>query len=69
VARDPSRMEMTVDYDLPVRLRDGILTYADVYRPRGRGRHPVLLTRTPYDKSGANGFPTPLTASGTATRS
>jgi putative CocE/NonD family hydrolase len=51
---------MTVDYDVPVRLRDGVVTYADVYRPGGRGRYPVLLTRTPYDKSGANGFPTPL---------
>src|SRR5208283_2364410 len=51
---------MMVDYDVPIRLRDGIITYADIYRPRGAGRHPVLLTRTPYDKGGANGFPTPL---------
>ena len=53
-------MEMTVDYDVPIRLRDGVLTFADVYRPRGGGRYPVLLTRTPYDKTGANGYPTPL---------
>jgi uncharacterized protein len=55
-----SKMEMTVDYDVPIRLRDGVLTFADIYRPTARGRYPVLLTRTPYDKSGANGYPAPL---------
>jgi putative CocE/NonD family hydrolase len=36
------------------------MLYADVYRPSGNGPVPVLLTRTPYDKSAlsglANGF-------------
>ena len=37
--------------DLPIRLRDGITTYADVFRPDGAGRFPALLQRTPCDKT------------------
>ncbi|MBI4306251.1 MAG: CocE/NonD family hydrolase [Chloroflexi bacterium] len=33
-------------------MRDGVDLYADVYLPDGNGRHPALLCRTPYDKSG-----------------
>ena len=33
-------------------MRDGVTLIADVYRPEGDGRHPVLLTRTPYDRHG-----------------
>ena len=36
---------------LPVAMRDGVTLYADVYRPDGDGPWPVLLQRTPYDKS------------------
>ena len=36
---------------LPVGMRDGVTLYADVYRPDGDGPWPVLLQRTPYDKS------------------
>lgn len=36
--------------DVACRLRDGTLLRADVYRPSGPGRFPVLLCRTPYDK-------------------
>ena len=32
--------------------RDGVVLRADVYRPDGPGRHPVLLSRLPYDKAG-----------------
>ena len=41
------------DQDVEILLRDGTKTYADVYRPSKLGRYPVLLTRTPYDKSSA----------------
>ena len=37
--------------DLPMRTRDGVTLYADVYRPDTSGRFPVLVMRTPYDKS------------------
>ena len=41
------------DKDVEILLRDGTKTYADVYRPSKLGKYPVLLTRTPYDKSSA----------------
>ena len=37
--------------DVPMRTRDGTKLYADVYRPDAPGRFPVLVMRTPYDKS------------------
>ncbi len=39
--------------DVPARMRDGVILYADVYRPEGKGPFPVLLMRTPYDKTQA----------------
>ncbi len=35
-----------------VKMRDGILLYADIYRPVDKSRHTVLLVRTPYGKTG-----------------
>ncbi|MCI0390514.1 MAG: CocE/NonD family hydrolase [Acidobacteria bacterium] len=32
----------------PVRMRDGVKLYADVYLPRAEGRYPTLVVRTPY---------------------
>jgi putative CocE/NonD family hydrolase len=40
-----------IERDVPMAARDGVTLRADVYRPDGRGRHPVLLSRLPYDKS------------------
>jgi putative CocE/NonD family hydrolase len=40
-----------IDRDVPMTTRDGVMLRADVYRPEGRGRFPVLLSRLPYDKS------------------
>ena len=37
--------------DQPLMLRDGTITYADVFRPDRPGRLPALLQRTPYSKS------------------
>ena len=38
--------------NLPVPMRDGVTLYADLYRPDDApGPFPVLLQRTPYDKS------------------
>ncbi len=41
---------MLIDRDVPMKTRDGITLRADVYRPDGAGRFPVLLSRLPYDK-------------------
>lgn len=42
---------VVVDRDVPMRTRDGVTLYSDVYRPDAPGRFPVLVVRTPYDKS------------------
>src|ERR1700726_600589 len=42
---------MVVERDLMVPARDGVMLTTDVYRPDGDGPFPVLLERTPYDKS------------------
>jgi putative CocE/NonD family hydrolase len=40
-----------VEYGVPAKMRDGITLFADVYRPDVNVDLPVLLLRTPYDKS------------------
>lgn len=40
-----------VERDVAVPMRDGVLLRADVYRPADSVQHPVLLQRTPYNKS------------------
>ena len=42
---------IVIEKNIPVPMRDGVVLYADVYRPAAAGRHPVILQRTPYDKS------------------
>jgi hypothetical protein len=42
---------MLVERDVLIPARDGMELAADVYRPAGDGPFPVLLERTPYDKS------------------
>lgn len=49
--------EILIDRDLMVRMRDGVALATDVYRPvKEQGESaaglPVILERTPYDKSG-----------------
>jgi uncharacterized protein len=40
-----------VTRDVPITMRDGVVLYADVFRPDDDERHPVLLLRTPYNKA------------------
>ena len=39
-----------VEFDVPARMRDGVVLRANVYRPEGEGPWPTLLTRLPYGK-------------------
>src|ERR1700680_2660168 len=41
---------ISVEFDVPARVRDGTVLRANIYRPAGAGRWPVLLTRLPYGK-------------------
>ena len=45
--------DVIVEFNVPVRMRDGVALRTNVYRPSD-GRHPVLLTRTPYGKDFPN---------------
>jgi uncharacterized protein len=49
----PGLPQVTVQRNVPCRMRDGVTLYADVYRPRGEGPFPVILMRLPYDKTQA----------------
>ena len=42
------RNDILLENRVPIRMRDGVTLYADVYRPVGDGRYPVLVSRTPY---------------------
>jgi putative CocE/NonD family hydrolase len=42
---------LTVERDVAVPMRDGVVLRADVYRPSGGARVPAILNRTPYDRS------------------
>ena len=45
-----------VERNVPAKMRDGVILRADIYRPKAEGKFPVLLVRTPYDKTGESGF-------------
>ena len=42
---------VTIEYDVPVPMRDGVVLRADVYRPAGDGPWPAIVARTPYSKT------------------
>src|SRR5690348_18375866 len=48
--------QITIDFDVPAKMRDGTILRANIYRPAGAGRWPVLLTRLPYGKDLPSGI-------------
>jgi putative CocE/NonD family hydrolase len=48
--------EVTFEHNVRAKMRDGVTLRADVYRPKADGKFPVLLQRTPYDKTNATSF-------------
>ncbi len=48
--------EVIVERNVPAKMRDGVILRADIYRPKAEGKFPVLLVRTPYDKTGESNF-------------
>ncbi|MEO8132690.1 MAG: CocE/NonD family hydrolase [Betaproteobacteria bacterium] len=50
---------MCIEWDLPVRMDDGLVLRADVFRPPADGRYPVILAYGPYAKGLAfqDGYP------------
>jgi uncharacterized protein len=43
--------EVLVQRGVPMTTRDGVRLFADVYHPKSDDKFPVVLIRTPYDKS------------------
>ncbi|MDP2411554.1 MAG: CocE/NonD family hydrolase [Pseudolabrys sp.] len=41
---------MDIDWDVPIRMDDGVTLRADVYRPKLRGRFPAIVSYGPYGK-------------------
>src|SRR5271170_5395319 len=50
-APSPQPGDLVVQHDVPMKTRDGVTLYADIYRPNAAGKFPVILMRTPYDKT------------------
>src|SRR5437879_12390802 len=48
--------EIIVERNVAAKMRDGVTLRADIYRPKADGKFPVLLVRTPYDKTGETNF-------------
>ena len=46
--------EITTEHNVQVKMRDGVILRADIYRPKADGKLPVLLERTPYNKQGGD---------------
>ena len=42
-----------LETEIPIPMRDGKVLYADLYKPDLESKYPVILQRTPYDKSSA----------------
>jgi putative CocE/NonD family hydrolase len=56
VARGAESYEVMVEQNVSAKMRDGVTLRADVYRPKADGKFPVLLVRTPYDKTSEMDF-------------
>jgi uncharacterized protein len=54
---DPSAPSYSVkiEFGTRVKMRDGVELSVDLYRPDAEGRFPVILSRTPYNKSTPRG--------------
>ncbi|MGH7088151.1 MAG: CocE/NonD family hydrolase, partial [Stellaceae bacterium] len=50
VLREAKNGQMALDKDVEIRLSDGAVLRADVYRPVAAGRYPALMTYGPYGK-------------------
>jgi len=47
---------ITIQHGVEAKMRDGVILRADIYRPAAEGTFPVLLERTPYNKSNEVSF-------------
>jgi putative CocE/NonD family hydrolase len=58
----PATYTVATTRDVPIKMSDGVTLYANVYQPAdssgapAKGRFPVILTQTPYNKNAALNF-------------
>jgi predicted acyl esterase len=50
IAKSEIRDGMRIDWDAAIKMDDGVVLRADVFRPQGEGRYPVILSYGPYAK-------------------
>jgi predicted acyl esterase len=41
---------MHIDWDMPIKMDDGLILRADIFRPVRAGKFPVILSYGPYGK-------------------
>ena len=41
---------MRIDWDMPIKMEDGLVLRCDIYRPVADGKYPVIMTYGPYGK-------------------
>ena len=51
IAQPSETYGITIEHGVVAAMRDGVKLSADIYRPNVPGKFPVLLVRTPYDKT------------------
>ncbi len=54
--RSQPRFAVRLDHNVRVRMRDGVELSTDLYLPDAPGRYPTVLSRTPYNNTGADAF-------------
>jgi hypothetical protein len=59
MSKSEVRDGMRIDWDVPIKMDDGLVLRADVFHPLAEGRHPVILSYGPYAKGLAfqDGYP------------
>ena len=55
---------VAIDSNVQIKMRDGVQLAADIYKPKCDGKFPVLLERTPYNRSGESGEAVELASHG-----
>jgi len=50
VSKTISKYDVRIARNVEARMRDGVILRADIARPKGKGKFPALVTRTPYGK-------------------
>jgi len=55
-AQSQTQFQVVIENGVRIKMRDGVSLVADIYRPKGAGKFPVLLERTPYNRKGEAGM-------------